>query len=297
MEARTSSETRRLPEIANSIEQTLTADAPLTAQDRPMPESAPSLPHTPGRSNFELTALAPEITTALGLLIGFYSLVLAINGRYELAALMTEIALVFDWADGLIARRLHTASRLGVEFDSLSDVTAFGVAPASLVYIWALRPAGAWGATICGLYIVCAALRLARFNIQVGSIGKSRFVGLPVPGAAAMIAGAALAYGHLGLDWPRALCGVMAVLTLALAFLMVSRVPYPSFKAISLRHATPPMTIAMLAALGILIAAPELAALLFASVYLLSGPLLFARGERIGAEAPGLWPVSDKPIS
>ncbi len=185
----------------------------------------------------KLKALAPEVITSLGLLVGFYSLVFAINGRYGLAALMIEIAMVFDWLDGFVARILQTSSRLGVEFDSLSDVTAFGVAPAVLAYVWALKPVGVWGATICGLYILCSALRLARFNIQVGSVDKSRFVGLPVPGAAAMIAGVALIYGRFEIDWPRALCTIMFPLTLILACLMVSRVPYPSSKSMSLRHA------------------------------------------------------------
>ncbi len=247
-------------------------------------------------SDLSLTALVPEVVTSLGLLTGFYSLVFAINGHFGLAALMTEIALVFDWLDGLSARVLHTSSRLGVEFDSLSDVTAFGVAPAGLAYMWALRPAGGWGATVCGLYIICAALRLARFNIQVGSVDKSRFVGLPVTGAAAMVAGVALAYGYLEIDWPRALCAVMLPLTLIVGCLMISRVPYPSFKSISIRRATPRMAVAMLAGLGLLVAAPELAAFLFALVYLLSGPVLFARGERIQADLPGLWPASDRPV-
>lgn len=241
-----------------------------------------------------LRALAPEVITSLGLLIGFYSLVFAINGSYAIAALTIKIALLFDFLDGLVARRLDTASRLGVEFDSLSDVTAFGVAPAGLVYIWALKPAGLWGAAICGLYIMCAALRLARFNIQVGSIDKSRFVGLPVPGAAAMIARVTLAYRSFEIDRPRALGAAMVPLTSVLACLMISRVPYPSFKSISLRRATLPMTIAMFTAVGFILSVPRVAACAFASIYLVSGPILFARGERVGANVPGLWPISDK---
>ncbi len=254
------------------------------------------MPVARARLPYSLGALAPEVTTSLGLLIGFYSLVFAVGGRFALAALMTELAMLFDWLDGLVARKLRTASRLGVEFDSLSDVTAFGVAPAALVYIWALQPVAAWGATICGLYIVCAALRLARFNLQVGSVDKRRFVGLPVPAAAAMIAGIVLAYGRLGLNWPRLLCAIMIPVTMVLACLMISRVPYPSFKAISLRRATPTMVIAMLAVLGLLLAAPELVAFLLAFVYLLSGPYLLVRGERTGRDVPGLWPVADRPV-
>jgi CDP-diacylglycerol--serine O-phosphatidyltransferase len=251
---------------------------------------------TERNSHLKLRALAPEVITSLGLLIGFYSLVFAINGRYGLAALMIAIAMVFDWLDGFVARILQTSSRLGVEFDSLSDVTTFGVAPAVLTYVWALKPAGLWSATICGPYILCSALRLARFNIQVDSVDKSRFVGLPVPGAAAMIAGVALIYGRFEIDWPRALCAIMVPLTLILAYLMVSRVPYPSSKSMSLRHTTLPMTIAMLIAIGFLLSTPRIAVCVFASIYLASGPILFARGERIDADVPGLWPGSGKQV-
>jgi CDP-diacylglycerol---serine O-phosphatidyltransferase len=236
-----------------------------------------------------LGAFAPELVTSLGLLTGFYSLVFTINSHLGLGALLIEIALVFDWLDGLVARRLGSASRLGVEFDSLSDVTAFGVAPAGLVYIWALKPAGIWGATVSGLYVLCAALRLARFNIQVGSIRKSRFVGLPVPSAAAMIAGLALAYGRFEIGRPRLLWPIMVPVTLILACLMISRLPYPSFKLISLRRATLPTTIVIFTAVGFLLSEPRLAACLFPSIYVISGPVLLARGERIAADVPGLW--------
>jgi CDP-diacylglycerol--serine O-phosphatidyltransferase len=235
--------------------------------------------------------LVPAVITSFGLLIGFYSLVFAVNGRYELAALMTEIAVVFDWLDGLIARASRTSSAIGLEYDSLSDVTAFGVAPAGLVYIWALKPFGPWGATICGLYIVCAALRLARFNIQVGSVDKRRFVGLPVAGAAAVVAGVVLTCRYFEIDRPGVLSASMAPTTLVLACLMISRVPYPSFKSINLRRASVPTMIAMLGTLSLLLIVPQLAAFLLATGYLLSGPILMMRGERVELDVPGLWPV------
>jgi len=244
----------------------------------------------------QLGAFAPELVTSLGLLSGFYSLVFTINGHLGLGALLIEIALVFDWLDGLVARRLDSATRLGVEFDSLSDVTAFGVAPAGLVYIWALKPAGIWGATVSGFYVLCAALRLARFNIQVGSIHRSRFVGLPVPGAAAMIAGLTLACAKFEISRPRPLWPIMIPVTVILACLMISRVPYPSFKAISLLRATWPITITMFTAIGFLLSTPRLALCLFAFIYVISGPILFARGERIDADVLGLWPSSGKQV-
>jgi hypothetical protein len=157
--------------------------------------------------------------------------------------------------------------------------------------IWALKPFGPWGATICGLYIVCAALRLARFNIQVGSVDKRRFVGLPVAGAAAVVAGVVLACRYFELARPGVLSASMAPTTLVLACLMISRVPYPSFKSINLRRASVSTMIAMLAAVSLLVIMPQLAAFLLAIGYLLSGPILMMRGERVELDVPGLWPV------
>lgn len=175
--------------------------------------------------------LLPVTITSLGLLSGFYSLVSSINGHFELAAVMIAIAFICDGLDGRVARASRTSSEFGVEYDSLSDVVAFGVAPASLAYCWALKPLGGIGIVIAGLFVVSSALRLARFNVQAGSADKRRFVGLPVPGAAAMIAGMALAYSYFELDSPRMLCTLMAPVTLALGGLMISQL-----------HLTPPPT-------------------------------------------------------
>ena len=128
--------------------------------------------------------LAPATITSLGLLSGFFALVSAINSHFELAAVMILIAFVCDGLDGRVARLSRTSSHFGIEYDSLSDVVAFGVAPAVTAYCWSLRLLGAWGVVIAGMFVICAALRLARFNVQTGSTDKRRFVGLPVPGAA-----------------------------------------------------------------------------------------------------------------
>src|SRR5208283_3496621 len=163
---------------------------------------------------------------------------------------------------------------------------AFGAAPAALVYSWALRPLGALAAVVCGLYVVGAALRLARFNVQVGSVDKRRFVGLPVPGAAGMIAGIVLAYSYFELNSPRTLTAIMTPVTLALAGLMVSRVPYPSFKGIDLRHNAPlELMLVVLVVVALLIAMPQFTTFVLATAYVLSGPFLMARGERIRTAA------------
>jgi CDP-diacylglycerol---serine O-phosphatidyltransferase len=240
--------------------------------------------------------LVPVTITSLGLLSGFYSIVSAVSGHFELAALMIMIAFVCDGLDGRIARASRTSSQFGIEYDSLSDVVAFGVAPALLAYSWALQPLGAIGIIASGLFVVCSALRLARFNVQTGSIDKRRFVGLPVPGAAAMIAGVALAYSYCELQSPRALCVMMLPLTIALGALMISRVPYPSFKGINLqRRAQLELIGAIVVTAAFLIALPQLTVFAFSTAYVLSGPYLMLRGERLSAPMPVLRTVPSAP--
>jgi len=238
--------------------------------------------------------VVPDVITSIGLLSGCLSLISAFDGHFERAAAMIEFSLVCDILDGLVARASHAASAFGIEYDSLSDLIAFGVAPASLVYSWALKPLGLWGALIIGPFVISAALRLARFNIQAGTIaGKKRFVGLPVPGAAVMIAGLLFGYRHFALDLPRALCAGMAVVTLVLAGVMVSRIPYPApnlagFRERGFEAATLALVLALL-----LVLAPRLTAFLGALAYVLSGPVLAAAGEQIEAAAPAVSPTSE----
>jgi CDP-diacylglycerol--serine O-phosphatidyltransferase len=238
--------------------------------------------------------LLPVTITSVGMLAGFYSLISAINGHFELAAVMIAVAFVCDGLDGRVARASHTSSQFGVEYDSLSDVVAFGVAPAGLIYIWALKALGPWAWFVSGMYVVCAALRLARFNIQTASMDKNRFTGLPVPGAAIMIAGSVLAYSYFEFDLPRTLVALATPLTLALACLMVSRVPYPSFKSINLRHSAPLETAAaLLVVVAFVVAMPQLSLFIAATAYVLSGPFLMLRGERLHGRVPVLRPVDE----
>jgi CDP-diacylglycerol---serine O-phosphatidyltransferase len=232
--------------------------------------------------------VVPATITSLGLLAGFYSLISSINAHFELAAVMIAVAFICDGLDGRIARVSRTSSQFGIEYDSLSDVVAFGCAPAALIYSWALKPLGAFAIVISGLYVVGAALRLARFNVQTGSIDKRRFVGLPVPGAATMIAGTVLAYSYFELKSPRMLCVLAAPATLALAGLMVSRVPYPSFKGIDLqKHSQVEILLGVLVVIAaMLFAMPQFTTFALATAYVLSGPILLARGERIARVAP-----------
>ena len=236
--------------------------------------------------------LLPATITSLGLMAGFYSLISAINANFELAAVMIMVAFVCDGLDGRVARMSRTSSRFGVEYDSLSDIVAFGVAPAGLVYTFAVRPLGLWGWIVSGIFVVCAALRLARFNIQTGGTDKSRFTGLPVPGAALMVASLVLAYSYFELDSPRMLEAIAAPLTVALSAAMISRVPYPSFKSVNLRRRAPlEILIGVLVAAAFFFALPQLTMFALATAYVLSGPILMLGGEKMTTKVPVLRPV------
>ncbi len=229
----------------------------------------------------------PDLITSAGLMSGCVSLVSAFDSRFEFSALMIVVSIACDSLDGLVARGSRTVTRFGIEYDSLSDVVAFGVAPASLVYTWALAPLGIWGVPIIGIFVICAALRLARFNIQAGtSAGKTRFVGLPVPGAAAVIAGMVFGYTFFGFDSPGALCAVMIGISLVLAGLMVSRIPYPALKSLDLRAKKFEIAVMLLVVTVLLVLAPRLAAFLAGTAYLISGPALALSGEQVESSSP-----------
>ncbi|MBF6571166.1 MAG: hypothetical protein IVW54_20065, partial [Candidatus Binataceae bacterium] len=158
-------------------------------------------------------------------------------------------------------------------------------------YTWAMRPLGDWGVIISGLYVVFAAFRLARFNVQTGNIDKHRFVGLPVPGAAAMIAGLVLAYHYFYIDAPRMLIAVVAPVTALLGLLMISRVPYPSFKSIDFYHRAPmAVTALIMIVLACLVAVPQITVCMLATAYVLSGPFLMLGGEHLMAKMPVFGP-------
>jgi CDP-diacylglycerol--serine O-phosphatidyltransferase len=129
---------------------------------------------------------------------GFFSIIATFRGEYVNASLLILLANVFDGIDGYAARLTRTTSQFGVEFDSLADVVAFGVAPAVLVYLWALVPWDTWGWLAASTYVVCGALRLSRFNVQAQGVAKNHFVGLPIPAAAQMITSTVVLYYYLG---------------------------------------------------------------------------------------------------
>lgn len=220
--------------------------------------------------------LLPSLFTSGNLFCGFLSIIFAFEGRYEKAALFILIAAVLDVLDGGLARLTRTESPFGMQFDSLADVVSFGVAPALLAEAWALRNLPRLGWTLSFLFVACAAVRLARFNIQTGYTDRRWFLGLPSPVAAALVAALVFAYPGGPLENPLALATV-AVLVGTAAFLMVSRLKFRSLKDVDLRKRRPhQIVLAVAAALVIASLAPGLFVLTAVLAYVASGPLLRA---------------------
>jgi len=179
--------------------------------------------------------LLPNMITTLALFTGFVSVVASIDGLYQRAAIAIIVAGVFDALDGRIARLTRTSSLFGVQYDSLSDVFAFGAAPAILVFTAVLHPLGRFGWLGAFLFLACGALRLARYNVQAQRVGEKHFTGLPIPAAGGMIAISILLVMELtpeGGFEPQAVKLLFIVGVYALSFLMVSMVPYPSLKQV-----------------------------------------------------------------
>ena len=184
----------------------------------------------------------PNLFTIAALFGGFYAIVMAMNGRFEQAALGIFCAMVLDSLDGRVARMTNTQSAFGEQMDSLSDMVSFGAAPALVVYEWAFRGIGRWGWLAAFVYCSCAALRLARFNTNIGVVDKRYFQGLPSPAAAALVVGFILVLEDAGMKGTRE-AGWLAwsafVVTLYAGLTMVTNVPFYSFKDVSLKKSVP----------------------------------------------------------
>jgi CDP-diacylglycerol--serine O-phosphatidyltransferase len=226
----------------------------------------------------------PNLITLSSMFAGFYSIVASLNSDYERAAWAIMIASVFDVLDGWVARITHTATRFGIEIDSLADVISFGVAPGILVYTWTLSSFGKIGWLGSFFLVACAALRLARFNVQMGSTEKKHFTGLPTPASALVIASTVLAYEeiihileHLKLVQLADVVGKdywILALTFILAGLMVSNITYHSLKEANLKERRPFGILVVIAAfLAVVAYHPELVLFLVSISYVAVGML------------------------
>lgn len=225
-------------------------------------------------------SILPSLFTTGNLFLGFWAMVKAFNGQFADAAPLIGWAIVLDMLDGRIARLTGTSSEFGGELDSLADVISFGVAPALLVYSWAFSA----GLTRTGwlaafLFVVCGALRLARFNVQRHVVDGRYFVGLPIPAAAGQVATIVYFWPHPFSSGQRLEATLVMALMIVLAFLMVSTFRYRSFKGIDLRSRRSYIHVLGIAVLFFLVAShPEWVLLSMASAYTLSAPLAYAAG-------------------
>lgn len=227
--------------------------------------------------------LLPNLLTTGTLFSGFYAVVAAMNGDFSKAAFAIFAAMLFDGLDGRVARMTRTQSAFGVQYDSLSDMVAFGVAPALVAFSWLLADLGKLGWAVAFVYVAGAALRLARFNTQVATADKRYFTGLASPAAAALVA--ALVWVGAGQSWvdeaiPVSVLVLVAVLVAAAGILMITNIPYHSFKGINFKGQVPFVVLPIIVlVLAVILMNTGMVLLAVALAYALSGPaaLLFRR--------------------
>lgn len=231
--------------------------------------------------------LLPNLFTTANLFAGFYSIINAVNGNFYVAAATVFVAMVLDSLDGRVARLTNTQSAFGAEYDSLSDMVAFGLAPAVLAYQWALSGLGNVGLTVAFIFAACAALRLARFNTQIGKVDKRWFIGLASPAAAGVVAGSVWAVwaldepGILGRDLPFLVVMLFAVLVALAGLLMVSNIKYYSFKDLDLKGRVPFVAILVVVLVfAVVFSDPPRILLLIFLAYAISGPVQFLLQRR-----------------
>lgn len=220
----------------------------------------------------------PNLFTSAGLFAGFYAIMQARLGHYEAACLAIYAAMAMDIIDGRLARLTNTMSDFGSEYDSLSDMVSFGVAPALVLYDFVLKDLGRFGSLVAFIYIACAALRLARFNVAKTD-DKRFFTGVPSPGAAAMIATVIWVFIDYGWD-PQAFKVGLALLMVLMALAMVSNIKYRSFKDVDFRDKMPFIGLIILVlVIAIVYLDPPMAFLVIGSIYMISGAVTYVMRE------------------
>lgn len=240
--------------------------------------------------------ILPNLFTTGNLFCGFWAIISVFHEKFEYAAYAILLASVFDVLDGKVARLSGATSKFGVQYDSLADLVSFGIAPALLTFSWALRPYGKFGWLAAFLFVVCGALRLARFNVQSASGEVKYFKGLPIPAAALMIALTILLYLELiETGWVKDIA-VLAMIYI-LAFLMVSNIRYFSFKELDLAKRKPfSIFIFIILSMIVIIMQPIIVLFIFALAYVFSGPVMMIKAWRKRRVLRKLEPVPDEDL-
>lgn len=239
--------------------------------------------------------ILPNLFTLAALFGGFFAIVMAMNDRFDLAAIGVFCAMVLDSLDGRVARMTNTQSAFGEQMDSLSDMVSFGAAPALIAYEWALKGLGRWGWVAAFVYCACAALRLARFNVNTTVVDKRYFQGLPSPAAAALVTGFIWIMTELEVAGPT-VAWPMFVLALYAGLTMVSNVPFYSFKDIQMKKSVP-FAVIVLIALGIAVINIHPPVVLFGVfvVYGLSGYAVYGWRKAKGKPTSVISTSTDEP--
>jgi len=239
--------------------------------------------------------ILPNLFTLGGLFGGFYAVVMAMNGRFDMAAAGIFCAMVLDSLDGRVARMTNTQSAFGEQMDSLADMVSFGAAPALIAYEWALKGLGRWGWIAAFVYCACAALRLARFNVNTAVVDKRYFQGLPSPAAAALVAGFIWLMTETGVKGYD-VAWVMFAFALYAGLTMVTNVPFYSFKDIQMKKSVP-FAVIVLIALGIAVINIHPPTVLFGLfvLYGLSGYALYGWRRFKGQQTSVISTSTDEP--
>ena len=239
--------------------------------------------------------ILPNLFTLAALFGGFYAIVMAMNGRFDQAAIGVFCAMVLDSLDGRIARMTNTQSAFGEQMDSLSDMVSFGAAPALIAYVWGLTSLGRWGWIGAFVYCACAALRLARFNVNTAVVDKRFFQGLPSPAAAALVAGFIWLMTDAGIDGVE-VRWVTFTLMLYAGLTMVTNVPFYSFKDVSMKRSVP-FAVIVLIALGIAVINIHPPTVMFGLfvIYGLSGYIVYGWRKAKGLQTSVISTSTDEP--
>ena len=248
-----------------------------------------------GRKRRKGIYILPNLFTLAALFGGFYAIVMAMNGRFDQAAIGVFCAMVLDSLDGRVARMTNTQSAFGEQMDSLSDMVSFGAAPALIAYVWGLTSLGRWGWIGAFVYCACAALRLARFNVNTAVVDKRFFQGLPSPAAAALVAGFIWLMNDAGIDgfdvrW------ITFALMLFAGLTMVTNVPFYSFKDVSMKRSVP-FAVIVLVVLGIAVINIHPPTVIFALfvMYGLSGYAVYGWRKTKGLQTSVISTSTDEP--
>lgn len=239
--------------------------------------------------------ILPNLITLAALFGGFYAIVMSMNGRFDLATVGIFAAMVLDSLDGRVARMTNTQSAFGEQMDSLSDMVSFGAAPALVAYVWSLTNLGRWGWIAAFVYCACAALRLARFNVNTSVVDKRFFQGLPSPAAAALVAGFIWLMTDAGIQGVDVQWWVFGI-TLYAGLTMVTNVPFYSFKDVHMKKSVPFAVIVLLAlTIAIINIHPPIVLFGLFVVYGLSGYAVYAWKRSKGKPTSVISTSTDEP--